>query len=69
MEFEVKRGAKLHRDLPETISILLLDSERHPKGAISVFPKSVHKNIVRVEIALGDVSLKPPIEFGADVEL
>lgn len=68
MEIEIQRGQKIYKNKPESVNILLIGDDGESRAAIHVFPKADPKSdLFRVEMSVGNVAIKPPVLFEADI--
>ena len=68
MDIEITRGIQLQEEKPESVRLLLIDDEGKVKASIHVSPKFLaDSDLFRVEIAAGDVSIKPPLLIEFDI--
>lgn len=65
---EVQRGPQLQEGKPQSVHILLIGNDGNSKAVIHIYPKFEHdSDRFRVEIASGNVSIKPPLLIEFDV--
>ena len=71
MNVEVHSGIPAYEDMPAPVYILLIGDDGQTKGAIQVYPRKLtpDKPLMRIEVVIGNISLKPPIQFEVDVEM
>lgn len=68
MDIEIQRGTQVQKDKPQSVHILLIGDDNNPKAAIHIYPKfEKDSDKFRVEIASGNVSIKPPLLVEFDI--
>jgi len=71
MKIEIQRGTKVYGDMPEAVHLLIIADSGEVKTSLHIYPRKItpENKKVRVEIASGDVSIKPPLSIEFDVDV
>lgn len=68
MDIEIQRGIQVQKEKPKSATVLLIGNDGNTKAAIHIYPRfEKDGDTFRVEIASGNVSIKPPLLIEFDV--